>query len=96
MFSYFNINLIFAIFVHFPEVPGPVRSEPVVTDRTKNRISLQWDRPAKPETVLVYRVEARSADEECWRQVRRSELLYRLLCVMLNPLTFYYFFFKLI
>ncbi|XP_050063770.1 uncharacterized protein LOC114128407 isoform X2 [Aphis gossypii] len=51
------------------EVPGPVRSEPAVTDRTNNRISLQWDRPEKPETVLVYRVEARSADEECWRQV---------------------------
>ncbi|XP_022161453.1 uncharacterized protein LOC111027387 isoform X2 [Myzus persicae] len=51
------------------EVPGPVRSEPTVTDRTNNRISLQWDRPEKPETVLVYRVETRSADEECWRQV---------------------------
>ncbi|XP_008180551.1 titin isoform X2 [Acyrthosiphon pisum] len=51
------------------EVPGPVRSEPTVTDRTNNRISLQWDRPEKPETVLVYRVETRSVDEECWRQV---------------------------
>ncbi|XP_060843292.1 uncharacterized protein LOC132923359 isoform X6 [Rhopalosiphum padi] len=51
------------------EVPGPVRSEPTVTDRTNNRISLQWDRPEKPETVLVYRVETRSADEECWRPV---------------------------
>lgn len=60
----------------FPEVPGPVRSEPAVTDRTNNRISLQWDRPEKPETVLVYRVEARSADEECWRQVWRAELFF--------------------
>ncbi|XP_025203950.1 uncharacterized protein LOC112600845 isoform X2 [Melanaphis sacchari] len=51
------------------EVPGPVRSEPTVTDRTNNRISLQWDRPEKPETVLVYRVETRTADEECWREV---------------------------
>ncbi|XP_026808599.1 uncharacterized protein LOC113550868 isoform X2 [Rhopalosiphum maidis] len=51
------------------EVPGPIRSEPTVTDQTNNRISLQWDRPEKPETVLVYRVETRSADEECWRPV---------------------------
>lgn len=58
----------------FPEVPGPVRSEPTVSDRANNRISLTWDRPEKAETILVYRVESRleSAGEECWKQVSEN------------------------
>lgn len=44
-------------------------SEPKVTDRANNRISLTWDRPEKPETVLAYVVEAQSSEEQCWKQV---------------------------
>lgn len=63
------------------EVPGPVPSEPTVTDRADNRISLRWDRPEKdPETILVYMVEARSATEDLWRQVKCDEISSTCLC----------------
>ncbi|VVC32965.1 Hypothetical protein CINCED_3A023493 [Cinara cedri] len=50
-------------------VPGPALSEPKVSDRANNRISLTWDRPEKPETVIAYVVEAQSAEEQRWKQV---------------------------
>lgn len=69
-----NIIILFLFFLNYfsrysAGVPGPVLSEPKVTDRANNRISLTWDRPEKPETVLAYVVEAQSSEEQCWKQV---------------------------
>ncbi|XP_050422462.1 titin homolog isoform X2 [Adelges cooleyi] len=53
------------------EVPGPVQGEPRVSDRGKNRVTLEWDKPAvRSEAILVYKVEAWSDDDAgCWKEV---------------------------
>ncbi|XP_050541447.1 myosin light chain kinase, smooth muscle-like isoform X2 [Daktulosphaira vitifoliae] len=59
----------FHIYSDMNEVPGPIKGIPRVSDRGKNRISLEWDKPEKNVAVLVYKVEAWSDNEGLWKEV---------------------------
>lgn len=58
----------------FSDVPGPIATEPVVTDAGKNWITISWTKPehrgAAP--ILAYRVEAWELGSEggaMWHEV---------------------------